>query len=199
VRCQADVLEAEKAEAVKMIAEYREAETLHATNDIAARNHKLEESGAVITPADVIRGRNPGICPGGGNPMKRLTLEERLAIEAELKACDHQQFLVACSQLQELRESAVDLAKTILGRLVKSFDAELAKAALEAEARLETIGLPIGNHAYWELHHNPELLARHSWREMARNAIRNLNMENSIGSVQWLATTEATTQSVPWV
>ncbi len=176
-RCQADVLEAEKTEASLIVREYRRTEELYALHDINARQHALDDL----------------------NPMKKLDPAQRQAINREIVSCDHQQFLVAIHQFRELRKSAEDLAKTILGRLVKSFDDELNERALEAEERLTKDFIPLKNGNDWECWRQPFVTNCHSWREVCRNALKNLNAENSIGAIQWLATTEENTPSVPWI
>jgi hypothetical protein len=50
------------------------------------------------------------------------------------------------------------MAQTILGRLIKSLDAELTQFALEAEERLDNLGIPLSNpeKSDWELWHSVE-------------------------------------------
>jgi hypothetical protein len=178
-RCQRDVLDAERKEAARIVDEYREAEKLSADNDLSWRQKQLYDHSL--------------------NPAKKLTPEQCQAIQVEMISCDHQKWLSAQSQLRELRGVAGDLARTILERLAKSFDAELQERALEAESRLTADFIPLQNGQDWELHHSPDVVKRHCWRELAKNAIRYLNQENSIGAIQWLATSEEHVPNVPWI
>jgi hypothetical protein len=177
--CQRVVLDAERQEGERIVAEYREAEKLSADNDLSWRQKQLYDHSL--------------------NPAKKLTPEECQQIQREMITCDHQQWLVAQAQLRELRETAGDLARTILERLVKSFDDELQDRAVEAESRLAEDSIPLQNGDSWELWRVPSVVNRHCWRELARNAIRYLNFENSIGCVQWLATDEQGCPNVPWI
>jgi hypothetical protein len=190
-RCQRDVLSLEFQEALKIVSEYREAEALFAANDISVRQHKLEESVPVVA--------QPNGWILSGNPMRRLTFEERFALQKEVEGCDHDKYLAAEAKLRELRKTAADLAKTVLGRLVKSFDAELNAAAIEAENRLAEIGLPLKNGNDFELHRHADILCRHSWREVSKSALRNLNLENAVGTCQWLCTFEEGVPGVSWL
>jgi hypothetical protein len=176
-RCADVVLEHEKTEAALIVREYRKAEQLAADNDLGARQSKLEDM----------------------NPMKKLAPEQRQAIQKEIQSCDRQQFLVAITELRELRESAADLAKTILQRLIVSFDEDLNDRALEAEGRLMKDGIALQNQGDWELWRMPFVVNAHSWREVCRNAFRNINGENAVGAIQWLATDEENVPSVPWM
>jgi len=58
----------------------------------------------------------------------------------------------------ELRVDASELAKTILQRLIQSFDEELNVVALAAKARLTERGIPLANpdRSDWELWHSVE-------------------------------------------
>jgi hypothetical protein len=161
-RCQRDVLDSEREEAERIVAEYREAEKLSADND-----------------------------------MKQLTIEQRLALQKEIRECNHEAFLAAEANLCELRQVALDMAKVILQRLTESFDAELSERALRVEADLTEDLIPLRNGADYELWRRSDVIARHSWRELARNAARNLNHENSVGCIQWLCTSETETPTVP--
>ena len=101
--------------------------------------------------------------------------------------------------MRELRETALDLAKIILSRLLKSFDEELSALACEAEGRLAEDFIPLQNQGDWELHHMPEILYRHSWREIIRNWSKNICPENGVAAIQWLATSEEHVPQLSWV
>jgi hypothetical protein len=204
-RCQSVVLDTERQEAERIVAEYRKAEKLSAANDLNWRQSQLH------------------------NSSKGLTGEQAQQILREMLKGESKDFMAAQAQLRELRDAAIDLATTILSRLVKSFDAELQKRAIENEQRLERCGVPLSNSLAWqqwnrirsertstilivqtplppepvtedyELWHDPATLIPHSWRELARNALRNLDSTNAIGAVQWLATSEEHVPNVEWV
>jgi hypothetical protein len=193
-RCQKVVLDAEREEAEKLVREYRAAEQLSAANDINLRQHKLDEGGPVLVSHSMF-----GSVVGGGNPRKQLSIEERLALQKEIHSCNHETFLIAEATLRELRESALDLAKVILPRLVQSFDAELNERALRVEEELTEDLIPLQNGSDYELWHRSDVIARHAWRELARNAANNLNVENAIGCIQFLCTSEENTPAVPWL
>jgi hypothetical protein len=193
-RCQRDVLDSEREEAERIVAEYREAEKLSADNDIALRQHQLDDAAPPMVNSSEF-----GHIIGGGNPMKQLTIEQRLALQKEIRECNHEAFLAAEANLCELRQVALDMAKVILQRLTESFDAELSERALRVEADLTEDLIPLRNGADYELWRRSDVIARHSWRELARNAARNLNHENSVGCIQWLCTSETETPTVPWV
>lgn len=177
IRCQRDVLPEEFKEATLLVAAFREAEEIAAANDLNARQNKLDDQ----------------------NPMKKLSPVERQQVQEEIRNCNHAEFLVALQQMREYRDVACDLAKTILGRLVQGFNEELNERAWAAEERLAQDFIPFLNQGNWELHRQPDVVARHAWRELCRNALRYLSHENSIGSIQWLATQEENTPSVPWI
>jgi hypothetical protein len=178
-RCQREVLDAEKAEAARLVAEFREAERISADNDLGRRQAQLYDSSL--------------------NPAKRLTAEQIQVIHREITTCDHQKFLTAETNLHELRASALDLARTILTQLIASFDRELTEVALAAEAQLLAEDVPLENQGDWELWHNASVVRRHAWRELARNSLRYLSPENSIGACQWLCSGEENTPNVPWL
>ena len=178
-RCQREVLDAERVEAERIIREYREAEKTSADNDLGWRQKQLYDHSL--------------------NPAKRLTAEQCQMIHREMLTCDGMKFELAQVQMRALQETAGDLARTILERLIKSFDEELLARTVEAEQRLIDDGIPLQTGQDWELWRDPSLLRRHCWREVTKNAIRYLNPENTIGCVQWLATSEENTPNVPWI
>ena len=132
------------------------------------------------------------------NPFKKLSPERHQQILRELQSIDRQKYLIADSNMRQLRQQASDLASTILTRLAKSFDVELQEVAIAAEQRLEEAGIPLSNPSRtdWELWHLNEVIYRHAWREIARNRIENLDLSAAIGACQWLASDEA---NVPFV
>jgi hypothetical protein len=179
-RCQREVLDAEKAEGARIVAEYRAAEQLAAENDLGARQSKLEDSAI--------------------NPYKKLSPVEIQTLQEEIRQCNHGEYLVALQQQRELRDTAADLAKTILARLVKSFDEELRETAWQFEEQLAKDFIPLSNHAGddFEAWHTPHVVARHAWRELAKSALRNMSAENAVGSIQFLATSEERVPLFPW-
>ena len=171
-RCAAEVLDVEKAETARIVREYRENEKLLADNDLGARQNALSEHDT--------------------NPFKRLSPERHQQVLREMASINHEQYLAAASNLRALREQALELAQTILSRLVQSFDAELQTSAISAEQRLEQAEIPLSNPSRtdWELWHQNEVIYRHSWRELCRNKLANLDVNNAVGVCQWMASDE---------
>jgi hypothetical protein len=83
-RCQEVVLAAERSEAEQLIADYRVAEQLALDNNIALK-------AALIEPANLYAYRGA------------VQIEQ---VRREIAKMDHQQFMVAESQMQELRVTA---------------------------------------------------------------------------------------------
>ena len=169
-RCQKDVLDIEREEAARIISEYRENEKLAADNDLTSRNDALWHA--------------------EHNEMRKLPPVEKQRIQREITQCNHRDFLVAQSRLNELKVDAADLAKTILGRLIKSFDVELNDRAWEAEERLVADFIPLHNGDSWELWNSSEILFRHSWRAVVRHKLGQPDHSIAVGTIQWLCTTE---------
>ena len=124
-RCQREVFDAERAETDRIVFEYRVNEKLLADNDLGARQNALAEHDR--------------------NPFKKLSPERHQQVLRELQTIDHEQYLVAASNLRALRQQALELASTILTRLAKSFDDELQAVAIAAEQRLEEASIPLHN------------------------------------------------------
>ena len=144
-RCWRDVLDAERAEGLRLVAVFRQNEELERENDIGAITGRITQLDGSRMPAHHDEAQN---------------------LRAKREKCDHQQWLIAVSNLRELRASAYDLSKVILERLVDSFNDELNGVALDAEKRLTDAGIPLSNPEGndWELWHSVEVTWRHSWK-----------------------------------
>lgn len=179
IRCQRDVLNDEREAAAGIVSLYRGNEKIASDHDLGMRQNRLDESAI--------------------NPMRRLTPLEIQTIRKEMVSCDHQQHIIAQSELNELRESAADLASLILQRLIISFDEELNERAWEAEDRLTKDFIPLKNGDDYGLWRMPDVVNRHAWREIARNWLKNLSHENSVGAIQWLASSEEHVPQPSWM
>jgi hypothetical protein len=162
-RSQSVVAEPEREAGVKLIGEYRAQEDLAAANDIAGREHRLQE-----------------------NPRAPLAPVEREAIRRELSQCDHAKWISATERLREIRLEAFVLAEKFK-RLVKSLDDEL----LAAEQRLDSTGIPIYSGGEFALHH--DVVCRALWSQrhtVEKTLVVVREHRDGVGSIQWLATDE---------
>jgi hypothetical protein len=133
-RCQSVGIEKEREQAVALVAAYREQEAISEANDIDGMSNSFDK----LTRFS----RNAA---GGveGEMMRR-----------RMSKADPEKYNEAQTKLAELRQEAMDLIAPVLRRVLVSYFEELAQAAIEAEARLEAIGLPLRNGNSWTLHEN---------------------------------------------
>ena len=118
-RAQEVVDDIERVKAESVLSEYRRQEAVKALHDIQSRREAIErlELGRDYAGAEAVR--------------------------REIAKCDHQEFLVAQSALQELESDAAELVVPILERLIESFDAELNAYALQREDDLRRFAIPL--------------------------------------------------------
>jgi hypothetical protein len=166
-RCESVVTEDEREAGVKLVAFYRQNESVAVANDIEGRQDQLRFLKGI--PAEL---------------MKR-----------EISACDYGKWQAAQDKLAELREEAFDYVKPIFRRLIKSLEAELNEAALAAEARLDKAGIPVRcSDGTWMLHSDAICRALWSQRYIVEKTFVGIaESGNGIPAVQWLCTGEGHT------
>jgi hypothetical protein len=179
-RCQAVVSLDEVKAGQQLIAKYREAEKIAADHDIGGKQG--------IIDANVIHRTHSAV-----------ELEE---IRREITKADHGKYLEAQAKLGELRRAAYELASTIFRKLTETVDRELNEAAVEAEARLNKIGIPIQGPAHldsagkhtegpWMLHNDSICQALWSQRFIAEKTFAGLTPDSAIGATQWFCSDES--------
>ena len=170
-RCQRIANDAERKAGAKIIATYREWETISEANNIEGRQGELTRLKGI--PAEL---------------MKR-----------EISACDYDKWVQAQEKLRELREESFLLIVPIFRRLIESLDGELNESALASEQRLDRAGIPIKHGAEWALHGDMLCCALWSQRWIVEKTFASFKEHrDGIGACQFFLTDEA---SVPfnWV
>jgi len=194
------VTEEERKAAAELIAEYRANEETCRLNDLngfGAAIARLEREGNHIDAQEARRAR---------------------------EKADHAKFLQAQSELYQLREKAADMVIPILARLREEFAEELNTVALQKEAGLQRLGIPLSVEVRdgmnlvlngrelqfprrWKLSADEEIRALHTFREVCGNLLsmfkggwRNytaneIRQERGVATLQHLCTQEACTFS----
>jgi hypothetical protein len=190
------VTDIERAKASELLSEYRASEEAARLNDI----HGFAQTIARCE-------------------FEKNHVDAQAARVARDKA-DHVRFLAAQANLYQLRERAADLVIPILARLRDTFHEELMATALEREAGLVKLGIPLfvedrsgaslvpGDQGLqfpriWKLSSDEEVKARYAFREVASNLLSmfqngwrghtngEIRQERAIRTLQFLATDES--------
>ena len=178
-RCKQVVKPAEKAEVRKLVDSWFAAKLVREANDISEAQHRRRM---------IEKSHNQTSAPF---PIAK--------IEAEIRAMDGDLFTQAVETQREANRKACKIAVSILERLAESFDEELCAAALEAEARLNKMGVAlftdqmIAGHLVrkYELHSDTVLTALQCRRQFAKLVAEKLTKwpdDAGIGEARWLCT-----------
>ena len=167
-RCHSIVTQEEADAGAKLIATYREWETVSRANDIESRQQWLDKESRVRTVSGV----------------------EVELLRREMTAADHSKFLEAQDKLAELQKQAFEMAEAILGRLISDLSNQLHETTVGAEQRLSEAGLPLRDGDKWLLHDDSLCKAIWSQRHISERTLSELSPDNSIGAIQWLTSDE---------
>jgi hypothetical protein len=194
------VSDIERAKADELISEYRASEESARLNDLHAFGETIarcEREGTFVEAQAARQGRDKA---------------------------DHEKFLKAQDNLRQLRERASDQILPILARLLDTFTEELDAAAIEREASLMQLGIPLfvevpsanlvirpGHEPQftrsWKLPQEEEIKARFCFREVTRHLLTmfrdgtgrvtagEVRQARGVVTLQFLATDEPVTFS----
>ena len=167
-RCHSIVAPEEAEAGVKLIADYREWETIAAANDIESRQQWLDKESRVRTVSGV----------------------EVETLRREMTRADHSKYLEAEAKLAELRKEAFEMAGPLFKRLISDLSNQLHETTVGAEQRLADAGIPLKDGDKWLLHDDSLCKALWSQRHIAERTLSELSPDSAIGAIQWLCSRE---------